>query len=206
MLGKNQAKLDAVKSRVETGIKKLFSTEPKKVKQLNRTILHPAHNDDVEHVIIHKVRPIVHRVTRMQTIRPVIQPVYVSEERKIVLSPVTSNRLRPVRHVSKKVEMSDEMKQKLENVQLEMADVTGRTVTEIHLEDVQESEVEDHYVDEVVEQVQPVIYRKIREPEIVEEIQPVRETVVQTVGVDQVHHVKGVDESEWNRKTGEADE
>ena len=163
-----------------------------------RTVVRPSvTRDDVNKLYIHRARPVVQRVRRVQHIVPVVQPV-IDDVETYSLPPSTHQRVGALRRRSSTEAWSPEVRDSLREVEdkrLELA--TGR-VSESHVEDVAvPEEVTEVRVEETVEDVMPLHRRTIRQPTVVEEVQPVHEVVTETASVGDIEYREPVSRAEW---------
>lgn len=165
--------------------------------KVTRRVVRPTvTRDDVEKVYVHRARPVVHRVRRIQRIIPVVQPL---EDAEVYHHPPASRqRVAPVERRETLHDWAPETVRALRLAESEVAELTSGRVLETHLqEDAHPDEVHEVVVRETVEDVTPLRRRRVRAPTVIEEVKPVYETITETEGVDTVQWRKPINWSDW---------
>ena len=158
---------------------------------------------DIETRFVHRVRPVVHRVRRLRTVQPVVQPL-TDEDDLYDLPPVTQQRVVPLERREHVADWSEATARKMRAVEQQVAELTNGHESEVHLRDVDlPDEVHEIVIDEVVQDIQPVRKQRVRRATVVEEVRPVLETVTETTGVRDVEWRDAVPYSQWAQTTPE---
>ena len=187
---------------VDELLNKMRTSEPSRRRVVRPTVT----RDDVEKLYIHRARPVVHRVRRVQRIVPVVQPLYDDGEQSVELPTVTRQRVVPVQRRAEVHEWTDDAASAMRRAEQQVAEIAAGRVSATHIEaEAVPEEVHELTVHETVEEVLPVRKRTIKQPTIVEQVQPVYEAVTETAGVDEVEWRDALPRSQWRDQQDDDD-
>lgn len=163
---------------------------------------HVATDDTVHPHYVHHIHPVVVREHHRTTYRHTIQPVHMDGDQwedgtvdEIVRAPI----YREVHH-----DMSKADADSLADARLRLADVGGRRAGKATVEEIWEEEhiAEDGGEHEhVVEDVQPVVRRNVRQRHVVHETVPVIETHHHTKQVEAPTEADAISYHEWLKRS-----
>ena len=159
--------------------------------------------DDVEKLYIHRARPVVQRVRRVQHVVPVVQPV-IDEVETYSLPPATHQRVGALRRRATTETWSPQVRESLRQTEDKLLELAAGQVSESHVDDVAAAEeiVDEVVVEETVEDVVPLHRRTVRQPTVIEEVQPVHEVVTETASVADIQYREPVARTEWDQMGG----
>ena len=169
-----------------------------------RTVVRPSvTRNDIEHVYIHRARPVVQRVRRVQHIIPVVQPL-IEEGDSYELPVSTQQRVGALRRRGSTKALSSQVRSSLRLAEDQLLDTATGGVSESHTEDaaMPEEIAEESVIQEVVEDVMPLRRRTVRQPTVVEEVQPIHETITEIAGVGDVEHRAPMRWADWTGADG----
>lgn len=180
-------------------LSRVISREPSRQRVIRPTI----RRDDIDKVFVHRSRPVVHRVRRVQRLTPVVQPL-LEDDDEHELPAITRQRIVPLQRRERVLEWGSDVETAMRRVEDELAELTTGRVSETHRNELPlDEEVREITVNEVVEDVQPLRRRTLRQPTVVEEVQPIFETVTETAEVGDVEYRDAIPWSEWVGEQGE---
>lgn len=159
-----------------------------------------AFDDSVRKVYVKTVQPVVLREIRNKTVRHVVQPIIheLDEESEQVETFV-----RPISYRETHEDIPENLHDKISRNQHLIAQMAGHEVdddditAEEHFEN-EHVQVVEH--EEVANEIQPIVKRKINRKILINETQPIHETVHRVVGVDDVKVSDELNANEWQRR------
>lgn len=178
---------------------KLLTERWQDSKRASRTRLRKiAFDDSVHKTYVKSVQPVVLREIRKKTVRHIVQPIIHEIDEEVdggedFVRPVTFREVHEdvPDHIQKKIIENQYL---IANMIENHEESAGESEDEEHFENDHVQEVEN---EEIASDIQPIVKRKIHRRVRVNEVQPVQETVHRIENVEDVQMREAVSASEW---------